>query len=116
MTEPLNERVARLKAALETIEREVVVGDASRETLEDFKLAIDHIRISVWAILTEQISGGHQAIVAKYRLTRIEEMCRHLLHDIDAGLIPAADPDLDAFRNVLENTAGRIARLIQTVE
>jgi hypothetical protein len=114
MTEALNERVSKLKAALETIEREVVVGAATRDTLEDFKLAIDHIRVSVWAILTEQHSGGQQAIVARYRVKRVTEICRHLLFDIDAGLIPASDPELVEFRTVLEDTASRVTSLLQS--
>lgn len=113
MPENLNERVGRLKAALETIESEVVVGGATRETLEDFKLAVDHIRISIWAILTEQHSGGRQGIVSRYRMKRVDEMCRYLVKDMDAGLIRPTDPELDQFRNTLEDTAGRIARLLQ---
>jgi hypothetical protein len=116
MAEALNERVAKLKAALETIEREVVAGAPTRETLEDFKLAVDHVRISVWAILTEAHAGGHQAVVARFRVKRVKEMCRHLIHDMDAGLIPATDPELGHFRAVLENTVGRLARLQQTGE
>ncbi len=112
MSETLKERVGKLKAALETIEREVVATPTSRDTLEDFKLAVDHIRISVWAILTEQHKGGHQLVVTQFRMKRIMEMCRHLVADIDAGAVPVDETQLEQFRNVLENTAGRVARLI----
>ena len=114
MTEALNERVSKLRSALETIEREVVVGAVSRDTLEEFKLAIDHIRISIWAMLTEQHSGGHEAIVARYRMKRVVEICRHLLLDIDTGLVSATEPELVEFRNVLEDTANRVTLLMQT--
>ncbi len=116
MPEALNEKVSKLKAALETIEREVIVGSATADTLEEFKMAIDHIRISVWAILTEQHAGGHQSIVARYRVKRIKEMCRHLMQDIEVGLIPLGDPELEVLRDVLEETAAHVTRLIEAVE
>ncbi len=112
----LNERVQRLKDALETIEREVVRGEPTRECLEDFKLAIDHTRVSVWAILTAAQTGGHQSIVAKFRLKRATEICRHLIGDINSGLIAADDPELLQFQAAVEDAAGRVARLVKIGE
>ncbi len=114
MSDALNQRVSKLRTALETIEREVAIGAASRDTLEEFKLAIDHIRISVWALLTEQHTGGHETVVARYRIKSVIEICRHLLQDIDTGIFPASEPDLVEFRNVLEDTASRVTQLMQS--
>ena len=60
----LHGRLARLKASLETLEREAGAGDIPRDLLADIKATIDRTRISLWAILATSQSpsaGGDSA-------------------------------------------------------
>jgi hypothetical protein len=83
--QPLPERMARLKVALEMLEHDAVAGDVPRDALEDFKAAIDHTRISLWAILTSPQSGGYRAVVAHFRFRRAIDLCQQVAADAQGG-------------------------------
>ncbi len=47
----LAEQVKQLKQAFADLENEVPSGDFPRALLEDFQSAVDHVRMTVWALL-----------------------------------------------------------------
>lgn len=81
----LVDRMVQVKAALELLEQQVLDEGAPRDALEDFKHAVDHIRISLWAILSAERTSGHRPIVAHYRLQRATDLCSQAVADVEAG-------------------------------
>ncbi|NIM51538.1 MAG: hypothetical protein GTN62_12060 [Gemmatimonadales bacterium] len=112
----LSQRVKQVKVVLEELEREVTGEGVPREVLEDFKMAVDHIRLSTWTILTATRTTGYRTIVAQFRLNRVAEMCRHVRFDIQSGLIGSDFHDLERVHASLEETLQHVAGLIKSGE
>ncbi len=83
--DPLVTRMAKMKAALKMLEDEVSEGTAPRDALEDFKTALDHIRINTWALLTNPRTSGHRGVVTHFPLKRASELCDQIVADAEAG-------------------------------
>lgn len=112
----LSFRIRNLKGDLESIEAELAKGEAPPETLQDFKSAVDSIRLSVWAVLTAAQSTDYQQakqVVARFRARRLAELCRNVLEDISKENIPADSPDLEGLELVLRQAAGAVNDLTQ---
>ncbi len=126
MSKGIAERLTEIKGALEEIERELEEGGGGigREGLEDFKAAVDHIRLSVWAMLTAaqpddqdgpaRIDTKH--FVARFRLSRADDICRRVLADIAAGLIRPGSPDLNGLHATLRETTEQVGRFVRSTE
>jgi hypothetical protein len=120
MTKPLGQRLYEVRGALEEIEKELAAGGMEQDDLEDFKTIIDHVRLTIWAIMTAGWSDEYQGldtlitrrIIARFRLHRGEDICRGALSDIEAGVIPADSPDLEQFCSTLRETTERVAGMI----
>ena len=113
----LVEQVNELGLALQGIERELGSGQVPVTVLEDFRTAIDHTRMTLWAVITAADTGELSVITAaivRYRLGRIVEMCRRSLADMDSGALTRATPELPVFKAVLEQTLARIEELEQS--
>jgi hypothetical protein len=106
--EPLSQRLSLVKQALAEVEDELVEADACPDGLEDFKSALDHIRLSAWAVLTavEAKNFQHSAVLARFRLARLTEMCRSIRSDIAGGLLNQYDAGIP----VVLHHAGRHPR------
>jgi hypothetical protein len=110
----LVEQVAELGLALQGIERELGSGQVPVTVLEDFRTAIDHTRMTLWAVITAADAGELSVITAaivRYRLGRIIEMCRRSVADMDTGALSLATPELPVFKAILEQTLARIEQL-----
>ncbi len=124
MSRGLAERLTEIKSALEDIERELEAGSIGRDGLEDFKAAVDHIRLSVWAMLTAAQSDDPDGparidtkeFVARFRLSRADQICREVLADIAAGLIRPGSPDLNGLHATLRETTEQVGRFIRSAE
>lgn len=110
-------RIRNLKGDLESIEAELAKGEAAPETLQDFKSAVDSVRLSVWAVLTAAQSTDYQQakiVVARFRTRRLAELCRNVLEDISKENIPADSPELEELEGVLSQAAGAVSDLIKS--
>ncbi len=118
MTARLGARLYEVTVALEEIERELVAGGLAREGLEHFKMAVDHVRLSVWALLSAgQLDGASdpsetERVIARYRLNRVEGICRKILMDIENGVILHDSHELEQFRSTVQDTIEQVDRLI----
>lgn len=114
--EKLVEQVRQLKTALEEIEKRLGGGDVPVAVLEDFKMAVDHTRMTVWALLsaadTDQYEIASQ--VARFRLKRGVDMFRAVIADIDTNEITVDSPELQQFFAVLKDVLARIERLYKS--
>jgi hypothetical protein len=119
MRKPLGQRLYEVRGALEEIEKDLAAGGMEQDDLEDFKTIIDHVRLSIWAIMTAGWSDEYQGldtlitkqIIARFRLQRGEDICRGALSDIEAGVIPADSPDLRQFYSTLRETTDQVAHV-----
>ncbi len=118
MNPRLGVRLYEVTVALEEIERELVAGGLAREGLEHFKMAVDHVRLSVWALLNagqvDQASDPSETerVIARYRLNRVEGICQKVLMDIENGVIPSDSHELERFRSTVQDTIEQVDRLV----
>jgi hypothetical protein len=112
----LFEEVTKLRKALENIESRLSAGEVPMPAVEDFKMAVDHIRTTLWAMLTTpkeqefEVSG----VIAKFRLKRAEDICKQVSMDIDANDLTIESPELHHFFTVLRNLYGRLDRFLRS--
>ncbi len=82
----LAEQVKQLKQTFADLENEVPSGDFPRALLEDFQSAVDHVRMTVWAVLAAPQTDPSElsATVIRTRMNRTEDMCCQIAQDIDS--------------------------------
>jgi len=114
--EHLLEQVHRLKAELEEVESRLKQNDIPVPVLEDFKSAIDHIRLTLWGIL--QSSGAERyeaaATIIRFRIRRADDICTQIVADIDSLEITVDSPELKSLHDTLSGTLNRINHLYKT--
>ncbi len=118
MNPRLGVRLYEVTVSLEEIERELVAGGLARDGLEHFKMAVDHVRLSVWALLNagqvDEASDPSETerVIARYRLNRVEGICRKILVDIENGVIPPESHELERFRSTVQDTIEQMDRFV----
>lgn len=114
--EKLVDQIRQLKRALEEIEKRLTEGTVPFPVLEDFKAAIDHIRMTVWAILSTPQANQYElaSSIVRFRLKRSTQMCQQIVMDINSSEITVDSPELQEFHAALKNTLERIDRLYQS--
>lgn len=91
------EQVATLSGALKALEAQVAAGDLSAPGLEEFKNALDDLRLRAWSLLTGINSENPHEFQQRFRTRRAIEMCRALDTDLRTGKLrgPQSEfPDL----------------------
>lgn len=112
----LLEEVSKLRKALDDIESRLAAGNVPLPAVEDFKMAVDHIRITLWAMLTTPKEQEFEvsAVIAKFRLKRAEDICKQVSIDIDSNDLTIDSPELQQFYTVLKNLYGRLDRFLRS--
>lgn len=86
MAEPnLVEQVATLNTTLASIEGRLARGQAPVEGLEDFKSALDDMRLRLWGLLSAAGGDDYKGFQERFRIRRATEMCRGLSGDLRVG-------------------------------
>lgn len=80
----LRERVSAMRLILQSIEAELQKGKIPPEGLEDFKTAVDDLRLRVWSILAAATTGDVQGALERFRLRRAIELSRTVAHDLES--------------------------------
>lgn len=120
MADNLGERLTRVRGELEAIERELAGGAIPEGGLEDFKLAVDHIRMTTWAALTAEQArrqGGGTDLsprIASFRVQRATEMCRNATRDVESGKINPDALEVAEYYAALADGAERVQRAIES--
>lgn len=112
----LGEQVQQLKQALEEIEKRLAGDEVPVAVLEDFKSAVDHIRTTVWALMSSPQGNQYEVAphIARLRLQRAAGMFRQISSDIDTSEITVDSPELKEFHTSLKGLLDRIERLYQS--
>jgi len=89
------EQISTLNTMLDALESRVTPGDsATPEGLEEFKSALDDLRLRAWSLLTASNSDDPRAFQERFRTHRGTEMCRALSNDLRTGRLSPGQPDL----------------------
>jgi hypothetical protein len=90
------EQVATLSTMLDTLEDRIAHGDLGTPGLEDFKSALDDLRLRAWSLLMATSSDDPHGFQERFRTRRGTEMCRALCTDLRTGKLSGRQPDLPA--------------------
>jgi len=109
----LLEQVRRLKTELEQVEARLSKNDIPLPVLEDFKSAIDHIRLTLWGILQASGSGRYEAAatIIRFRIRRADDICQQIVGNIETQDITVDSPELKKLHETLTATVNRINQL-----
>ena len=109
MAEPsFADQMATLNSTLGAIEVRLALGRAPVEGLEQFKSALDDMRLRLWALLSAGGGPDTRSFQEQFRIHRATEMCRGLGSAFDAGSISGRHPELTSLREAAVELAQRI--------
>jgi hypothetical protein len=109
MAEPtLIDQVALLNSTLTTIEGRLARGPAPIDGLEDFKSALDDMRLRLWGLLSAAGSDDYRAFQERFRIRRATEMCRGLGGDLRAGGVSGRHAELPGLQAASAELANSI--------
>jgi hypothetical protein len=97
MAEPsFADLLSTLNSTLRAIEVRIALGRAPAEGLEDFKSALDDMRLRLWGLLGA--TTGDKGFQERFRIRRATEMCRGLGGDLRSGAVSGRHPELARLR------------------
>jgi len=105
------EQVATFNGVLQEIEAKVASGEVGREAVQDFKSAVDDLRLRLWSVLSTGSANDYRAFQERFRLRRAREICQGLEDDLQHGSLNPRNEELPP----LGSAAGRLADRIQTL-
>jgi hypothetical protein len=104
----LLQQVATLNSTLSAIESRLAGSQAPVDGLEDFKSALDDMRLRLWGLLSSMTGDDHKVFQEQFRIRRVNEMCRGLMSDLSAGTVSGRHAELGG----LVDAAAELARSI----
>jgi hypothetical protein len=114
MAEPsFGEHVATLGSTLRAIEVRLALGRPAVEELEDFKSALDDMRLRLWGLLGAAGGDDYQGFQERFRIRRATEMCRGLGGDLRAGSVSGRHAELNNLREAAAELGHSIERAQQ---
>jgi hypothetical protein len=110
MAEPtLVEQAALLSSTLEAIEDRLARATGPIEGLEDFKSALDDMRLRLWGLVSSAGGVDYKGFQERFRIQRATEMCRGLNRALRGGQVSGRRPELTA----LHAAASELNRCIE---
>ena len=98
MAEPtFEQQLALLNTTLGTLEERLVEGQAV-EGLEDFKSALDDVRLRLWGLLSAAGGDDYKGFQERFRIRRATELSRGLGGDLRTGAISGRHRELAGLR------------------
>jgi hypothetical protein len=114
MADPsFGDQIATLSSTLRAIELRVARGLTEVEGLEDFKSALDDMRLRLWGLLSAAGGDDHKGFQERFRIRRATEMCRGLAGDLGTAAISARHAELVGLRDAAVELGQRIERARQ---
>jgi hypothetical protein len=103
------EQVANLRAMLDTVEAKLANGNRGASGLDEFKSALDDLRLRAWGMLMAASSDDPHGFQEQFRTRRGTEMCRALSSDVRSGKLSGRHSDLPG----LSAAAGDLAAAVK---
>lgn len=114
MAEPsFADQIATLNSTLRAIEVRLAGGQAPVEGLEDFKSALDDMRLRLWGLLSAAGGGDYKGFQERFRIRRATEMCRGLGGDLGTGAISGRHAELGSLHEAAVDLARSVERAQQ---
>ncbi len=104
-------RLKELAESLGLLSRDISQGDwPDVSVLKDLKLAIDQLRLTLWAVITYEkhtrsvSQAGLRSKLAEFRMKRLMEMLGELRVDVISGVLAATPSELRDLTSALHGT------------
>ncbi len=111
MAEPsFAEQIATLNSTLRAIEVRLALGRAPVEGLEDFKGALDDMRLRLWGLLGSAGGEDSRGFQERFRIRRAIEMCRSLGADLRSGSVSGRHKELEGLKEAAQELGQSIQR------
>jgi hypothetical protein len=104
------DQIATLNSTLGVIESRLARGQAPVEGLEDFKSALDDMRLRLWGLLSAAGGDDYRGFQERFRIRRATELCRGLGGDLRAGSVSGRHPELTSLREAAAELAHSVQR------
>jgi len=103
------DQMSSLNSTLRAIEVRLALGRAPVEGLEDFKSALDDMRLRLWGLLSAAGGKEQQNFQELFRIRRATEMNRGLAGELKSGTISGRHRELASLREAA-------SELVQSIE
>lgn len=119
----LAKRLEELRDELKGLEPQILTSDIPFQVIQDFKEAVDHIRLTLWTIMTMQRESppgappdryALAAELVKARVQRATKLNRDLSADAELGELDLNTPGLADFADSAALASTRIRKLLAT--
>ena len=113
MGEPsFQQQVATLNTALSLIEESLAKGKTSVEGLENFKSALDDVRLRLWGLLSAVGGDDYKGFQERFRIRRATEMSRGVGGDLRTGALSSRHRELAG----LKEAAAELTQIIEQAQ
>jgi len=114
--EKLLQQVQLLKAELGEAEARLQQTDLPVAVLDEFKSALDHMRLTLLGVSHSSGEDKYEAAAAilRSRMQHVVETCKRIVSDIDAREITVESRELKELHDALSATVLRINQLYRT--
>jgi hypothetical protein len=98
-TQTFSGRLAVMRDLVRELEQRIAGGEVPTEGLENFKAAIDDIRLRLWALLASAYEPeNRRASMQRFRLRRALDVCRSISKDLASGELDLHHAELGEVR------------------
>jgi hypothetical protein len=114
MAEPsFADQIATLNSTLRAIEVRLALGRSAVEGLEEFKSALDDMRLRLWGLLGAAGGDDSRVFQERFRIRRAIEMCRGLGGDLRSGSVSGRHSELAGLREAAAELGQSVERAQQ---
>ncbi|HET8623285.1 MAG TPA: hypothetical protein VFM14_06970 [Gemmatimonadales bacterium] len=99
------QQMRTISGALHTLEDRVAHGDLAVEGLEEFKSAVDDLRLRAWGLLMATNADDYRVFQERFRIRRGKEICQTLGADLRAGTVSGQHPELPGSQEAAQELA-----------
>src|SRR3954464_8465651 len=109
MAEPsFADQIATLNSTLRALEVRLARGQAPVEGLEDFKSALDDMRLRLWGLLSAAGGEDYRGFQERFRIRRATGVCRGLSRELKIGRMSGRHAEL----SVLQDAAAELGKSV----
>ncbi len=106
------EQIATLNTTMSEVEGRLARGQTGVQELEDFKSALDDLRLRLWGLLSAAGGDDYKGFQERFRIRRATEMSRGLGGDLRTGAVSGRHRELAG----LKEAAGELAQSIEQAQ
>ncbi|HEV7366619.1 MAG TPA: hypothetical protein VGN76_12305 [Gemmatimonadales bacterium] len=105
--------IATLNSTLQNVEARLAGNHEPVEGLEDFKSALDDMRLRLWGLLSAAGADDFKGFQERFRIRRATEMCHGLSGDLGTGSLGRRHAELTGLREAALELSRSVERAQQ---